>query len=146
MAACATQPKIRGAELDALAEQLIQYAADRTDYEPLPPPRIVFVEDVGDVADREISAHYDGPTIAAAGYSTRDGTIYLANSWRPYNDQRAELLHELVHYLQHLQGAPLCRESLEREAYEVQRQWINDNTGYDFPDEWVEQFVPEGCD
>gem|GEM_PF-3552427 len=147
LVACATQPEIRGAELDALAEELIQYAADHTDLEPLPPPRIEFVEDV----DRELQREYQADLEASAnkdawqaGYELDKGRVLLADSWRPTTFEKSFLLHELVHYLQHVQGRRLCRRELEIQAYNVQRMWLNDN-GFGLPDDWGEEVIPVSC-
>lgn len=64
------------------------------------------------------------------GFFNKKTTIYLKNGFRPQNDiDRSRLMHELVHYVQWVNGKykGTCLGHLELEAYQIQDQWLAEN-------------------
>ena len=156
LAGCAyhKQPEIRGDDLDAMMERHIAFIAANSDLDPLPPPRVVFHEDLADFVQAKWGARYDtyvakiGPTIGVAGYyDFGTDTIHLPARWKPYVDEEAVLLHELVHYLQDMQGRATCAREYETQAFEMERLWYKQNRPHSYYHMagW-EKLIPAGCD
>jgi hypothetical protein len=62
-------------------------------------------------------------------YLPDKSTVYLPDSWR-LTDLRDQsiLLHELVHHLQAVNKVHMsCPQALERQAYQLQLEWLRDN-------------------
>ncbi len=128
LGACATQPEIRGAELDAMMERHIAFIAENSDLEPLPPPRVEFHEDFDEFVAMKMAENrgiYDVDLEdIVGGYDLEAGVIHLREQWKPYVREEANLVHELVHYLQHVGGKPICARDWERQAYDIQLLWL----------------------
>jgi len=61
-------------------------------------------------------------------YDSETRTIWLRDDFNPEDpENRAHLVHELVHFLQHASGVSRpfrCQRELEREAYELQSKYL----------------------
>jgi hypothetical protein len=61
-------------------------------------------------------------------YNHHSGTVYLRESWDAEDlFDRSVLLHELVHHVQITNELEVpCLAALERQAYELQAQWLEE--------------------
>lgn len=155
LAACSldTGPPLRGEELEAATVEMMQFIDDRSrpQMRKTVPPRIEFVDDIGVVmsaryGDR-FAAMIDGHDGVVIGgyYDYRDMKIYLPTWWRGSVEHQSWLFHEIVHYLQHVNGRNRCASANEREAYDLERQWIGHTTGRLPPRDWMDKFIPDAC-
>ena len=115
------------AELTALVAKLLLSASVLSGYAPPDePPR------VGVVSDRELRVVGCSGQCSANGLYTPGRGILISDRLDPAADvrTRAVLLHEIVHYLQDLNGAfadlPPCERYLarEQEAYTVENRYL----------------------
>lgn len=61
------------------------------------------------------------------GYDVEENKIYLSTTFNPRDVRgQADLVHELVHFLQskHRIHPPLCENSDEVEAYQTENRWM----------------------
>jgi hypothetical protein len=88
-------------------------------------PKIDLVQ--RDVIQSLLKRYHSGAHLdIEALYLTTDQTIYLPLGWTGSTPRELSILvHELVHYLQHLSGMKFaCAEELEKLAYKAQRAWL----------------------
>lgn len=125
--------------LDPLVSSLIQWIADNSRYELVDHfvPRIEFVpnEEVDRLANPGRTVDYWQDVDAC--FITEHVNIYLSEDfdWRNLL-HRSTLIHELVHFLQLINGAfdyAECPASLERPAYFLQVDYL-DQHGFDWPE------------
>jgi hypothetical protein len=118
-------------------DALMSWAVKLSGYprEPVPPleyrPHSFFVEHA-----------CGGRECAVIGWYNDGGTVYIDERQR---DNRALIVHEFVHVLQHVSGhydSSSCQDSIdrEREAYRVQSQYMIENGNLQTPN-----LVHEGC-
>ena len=98
----------------------LQFAA-----EPPVPPDIRFVSRQ-ELAERLYGGDAPADAPVTAVYNRETGTVYLAKGWRIDSlRDRSILLHELVHHTQQRCALPYpCLAARERDAYEMQADWL----------------------
>tara|TARA_B100001094_G_scaffold95086_1_gene91003 strand:+ start:2556 stop:2987 length:432 start_codon:yes stop_codon:yes gene_type:complete len=107
----------------------------------LPIPNIVFLPEadlvkmyVGD----ENKEH--NPDDLWAFYSLENKSIYLRDTWDQYNAwNKSILLHELIHYVQDMNGAKFsCIQEMEKESWPLQQKYLRQYHGvnWDYDQLW----------
>ena len=126
-----TQP-VRGAELDAMAREILEWIILNTEeYLPSGSPRIVFVDNFqAAIVENELksSGRVDADYEFHGSYKPNTKTVYLLDRWSGNTPiDWADLVHELVHYVQYETSKRFeCREDRELEANVLTVNFIND--------------------
>ena len=98
-----TQP-IRGPELYAMALEMIEWIAQRTEYTSNGVPRIVFVDNFdATIAEYELKREgaVDDDYKFTGSYNSLTKSVYLRDDWGGHTRKNLDtLVHELVHYAQ----------------------------------------------
>ncbi|MDY6979571.1 MAG: DUF6647 family protein [Pseudomonadota bacterium] len=106
---------------------LLTWIGTQTGYTiPETMPNIVMTERYNMCAQYGIDNKGTCTAANLAGFYDKNLTIYLRHSFDPTDaNDRSDLLHELVHYVQWHNGRnnSECLGKLEVEAYELQDQW-----------------------
>lgn len=105
-------------------KHLQEWIVARTSYTPAPPPAVVFVSEaaLNYIFFSQTPFGYNGQRVIGALYINR--LILLADSFDLERDEYI-LLHEMVHHLQETSGRRFpCIAAREREAYELQTEWV----------------------
>ena len=126
-------PRVIGAELTPVekrAEELTHWIVERTEYQYVPPPAILFVP--------HLKLNYVFFSASKGGYKGQDSVqgMYVPRLMLLRDDfilgkDDDFLLHELVHHLQYMHdklvyGPKACYAKLELEAYDLQARFVTE--------------------
>lgn len=145
------QPEVRGGELEAMMRRHIEFIANNSDLRPARPPAVEWHVSMMDFARAKYGARVDVWLADAkdigATYEPSTQTIHLPERWKPYTDEEGTLVHELVHYLQHMNGVPFCRREWERQAYQIEMLWYKRYRPRElYHMAGHEKMIPAGCE
>lgn len=136
---------VRGAALDAMVREILEWITQNTEYAASGSPDIVFV----DQAEATIATDFykrrggasawdrDNPTFKFSGlYNPKLKTVFLREDWDGDTTKGwGKLAHELVHYAQFEADKKFqCREDEEQEALVLSFVFLNDKFDNQWPD------------
>ncbi len=123
---------VRGAKLDVMVREVLEWINLNTDYEPSGSPEIVFVESLRDDIRWSTPLKFD----LLGFYDEATKTVYLRNEWVGGTREDWEtLVHELVHYAQaQSKRRYRCVADFELEATILSIEFLNDR----FDNQWAD--------
>ena len=137
-----TEP-IRGATLDAMVREVLEWIDRNTVYSTSGSPEIVFLDQTDIEIEEENFKHEGNNTASAEGsvikfngsYDPITKAVYLSSEWSGHTaGDWGILVHELVHYVQDTVGKKFeCREDGELEAYVLSFDFLSDQLENQLP-------------
>lgn len=115
--------------MDATTALLLAWVVARTGLAAPPPPRISLLNE-GELQVKAYGRVVHGSPFRLLGVYDRDNqVIYLLDSFDKDNIiHRSYVVHELVHHVHNLNSVTArCKAELERDAYQVQFDWLAEN-------------------
>jgi hypothetical protein len=135
-----SKPPVRGAELDAMVREILEWITQNTKYAPGGSPDIVFVEEISTRVEKDSTSRTDGAPpkfigVKIALYDPTAKRILLQHDWFGHTPSDwSTLAHELVHYAQVESGRRYrCHAEVELEATILSVEFINDR----FDNQWA---------
>ena len=101
---------VRGAKLDAMVGEILDWVEQHMEPAVESPPKIVFVEKIGHLLEKlnheyGDDTQWDPSTMSVGFYDPNIQTVYLRDDWFGRMELDIEILaHELVHYTRHMSG------------------------------------------
>jgi hypothetical protein len=127
----------RQAEMDRQLMEGISYIALNSDLPVAPLPKVIYFAPsrLNDMTQPDTPPTQRARIVAA--YYPGSDALALPDAIDTSDPvQQSTIVHELVHYLQDRSGdrEGWCPGAVEREAYDIQRQWLADRGIDNFPD------------